>query len=69
MRMSLSSYLGSFIYDTVSLTVANILKYIFFSQSTQNHEKHKHIEHFDGSVPLPILYLLTKNKQILNVES
>ena len=33
MRRSLSSYLGSLIYDTVSLTVANILKYIFLVEA------------------------------------
>ena len=35
-------------YDTVSLTVADTLKCDFFSQSTQNHKKHKRIEHIMG---------------------
>ena len=40
-------------YDKVSLTVANTLKCnFFFSWSTQNHEKHKHIEHIMGYIML-----------------
>ena len=41
---------GQFLYDTVSLTHQNA--FFFFSQSTQNHDKHEHIEHIMGYIML-----------------